>query len=108
MVRIRIKVDGMTCGMCQAHVNDAVRRAFQVQKVSSSRSKGETVILSQEELDPALLKKVLEETGYRALEIRQEPYEKRGLFRKRPSSSAPCPREPSKEKSAGPWGGAGS
>ena len=94
--------------MCQAHVNGAVRRAFQVQKVSSSRSKGETVMLSQEELEPALLKKVLE--GNRLPGVGNPPgaFEKRGLFRKRPSSSsAPCPGEPSKEKPAGPSPGAG-
>ena len=80
MVQIRLKVDGMMGGMCEAHVNDAVRRAFQVEKVASSHSKGETVVVSQEELDPAQLKNALEAAGYRVLEIRQEPYEKRGLF----------------------------
>ena len=28
------------CGMCEAHVNDAIRREFPVGKVSSSRKKG--------------------------------------------------------------------
>ena len=35
-----IKVDGMACGMCEAHVNDAVRNAMRVKKVSSSHTKG--------------------------------------------------------------------
>ena len=26
MIRITVKVDGMMCGMCEAHVNDAIRR----------------------------------------------------------------------------------
>ena len=80
MFKTTMKVEGMMCGMCEAHVNDAVRRAFQVEKVASSHSKGETVVVSQEELDPAQLKNALEAAGYRVLEIRQEPYEKRGLF----------------------------
>ena len=80
MIKYTLAVDGMMCGMCEAHVNDAVRRAFQVEKVASSHSKGETVVVSQEELDPAQLKNALEAAGYRVLEIRQEPYEKRGLF----------------------------
>ena len=25
MLKITVKVDGMMCGMCEAHVNDAVR-----------------------------------------------------------------------------------
>ena len=46
MTKTTVKVDGMMCGMCESHVNDAVRKAFQVDKVSSSHSKGETVIIS--------------------------------------------------------------
>ena len=28
MLKITVQVDGMMCGMCEAHVNDAVRKAF--------------------------------------------------------------------------------
>ena len=51
MIRTTIKVSGMACSMCEAHINDAIRGAFPVEKVISSHSKGETVILSQEPLD---------------------------------------------------------
>ena len=44
MIKITLQVDGMQCGMCEAHVNDAIRRAFPVKKVTSSHSKGQTVI----------------------------------------------------------------
>ena len=47
MLKITVQVDGMVCGMCEAHVNDAVRKAFPVKKVASSHSKGETVILTE-------------------------------------------------------------
>lgn len=40
MTQITIKIDGMMCGMCESHVNDAVRRAFPVKKVTSSHAKG--------------------------------------------------------------------
>ena len=33
MIKTTVKVDGMMCGMCESHVNDAVRRAFQVDKL---------------------------------------------------------------------------
>ena len=39
MYKITLDVDGMACGMCEAHVNDAVRKAFQVKKVTSSHMK---------------------------------------------------------------------
>lgn len=50
MIKTTVKVDGMMCGMCESHVNDAVRKVFQVDKVTSSHSKGETVIIFQRNL----------------------------------------------------------
>ena len=46
MIQTTLKIDGMMCAMCESHINDAVRQAVPVKKVSSSHSKGETVILS--------------------------------------------------------------
>ena len=56
MIETIVKVDGMMCGMCEGHINDAIRSHFQVRKVSSSHSKGRTVIRSQEALDQAQLR----------------------------------------------------
>lgn len=39
MLKYTIKVDGMMCGMCEAHVNDAIRKAFFAKKVTSSHSR---------------------------------------------------------------------
>ena len=76
-----VKVDGMMCGMCESHVNDAVRKAFQVDKVTSSHSKGETVIISDGPVDEAKLKTAISATGYEVKGITSEPYEKKiGLF----------------------------
>ena len=50
MQKITVKVDGMQCGMCEAHVNDAVRAAFPVKKVTSSHSKKETVIITDTDI----------------------------------------------------------
>ena len=51
MIETIVQVDGMMCGMCESHINDAIRSHFQVKKVSSSHTKGQTVIQSQEPLD---------------------------------------------------------
>lgn len=80
MWKYTVQVRGMMCGMCEAHINDAVRKAFPVQKVNSSRGKNQTVILSQEELEEQALRDVINATGYEAGEIRKEVYKKRGLF----------------------------
>ena len=75
-----VQVDGMMCGMCESHVNDAVRRAFPVKKVSSSRNKRETVVVAEGELDEQALRSVISATGYEVGDIQKEPYVKRGLF----------------------------
>ena len=41
MQKITLEIDGMMCGMCESHINDAIRKAFSVKKVSSSHSKDE-------------------------------------------------------------------
>ena len=77
MVKMTLSVDGMACGMCEAHVNDAVRKVFQVKKVTSSHSKGITEIIAEEPLDEEKLKSAIEATGYTVLGIKTEPYEKK-------------------------------
>lgn len=80
MVQITLKIDGMACGMCESHVNDAVRSKFPVKKVTSSHAKGETVILSEEEISEEALRAAIEPTGYKVLGCASVPYEKKSLF----------------------------
>lgn len=80
MLKITVKVDGMMCGMCESHVNDMVRRAFTVKKVTSSHKRGETVILTETDISEEQLRAAIEPTGYRVLGVESEPYEKKGLF----------------------------
>lgn len=84
MIKVTANVDGMMCGMCEAHVNDAVRAAFNVKKVTSSHSKGITEVISEEPVDEEKLRQTIEATGYKVTGIQTEPYEKKGfsLFRK--------------------------
>ena len=84
MIRTVLQVQGMACGMCEAHVNDAVRRAFPVKKVTSSHRKGETEILSEAPLEEARLREVIDATGCTVSSVRQEPWERKGfsLFRR--------------------------
>ena len=75
-----IKVNGMMCSMCEANINDAVRAAVSVKKVTSSRKKGETVILSENEPDIEAIKAAIAATGYDVGEVSMKAKEKRGLF----------------------------
>ena len=51
-----------------------------MKKVTSNHSKGETVILSEEPLDEAAIRKTIDATGYTTGEITSVPYKKKGLF----------------------------
>ena len=83
MVKTTIQIDGMMCGMCEAHINDVIRKTFQVKKVSASRSANQAVIISETAPDPELLKKAITETGYTPGDIHTEPYEKKSFFGRR-------------------------
>lgn len=80
MVKITLKVEGMACGMCESHVNETIRKNFEVKKVTSSHKKGLTEIISENPLDEEAVKKSVNETGYQVLSINTEPYVKKGLF----------------------------
>ena len=81
MTKTTVKINGMMCGMCEAHVNDAIRAAFAVKKVTSSHSKGETVILTGEDIADDALRSAVSATGYTVGGIsRSEEAEKKGLF----------------------------
>lgn len=83
MVKITVGVDGMACGMCEAHINEAVRNAFSVKKVTSSHTKKETIILAEQEISESELRKVIAEAGYDVMSVNWAPYEKKGLFARR-------------------------
>lgn len=80
MLKITLQIDGMMCGMCESHVNDLIRREFRVKKVTSSHKKGTTEIITGQDIDDARLATALESIGYRLLDCKREPFEKKGLF----------------------------
>ena len=79
MTKTILKIDGMMCPMCEAHMNEAIRMAFDVKKVTSSHTKKETEILSEAPLDEEKIKTTVAATGYTLQGITSEPYEKKGF-----------------------------
>lgn len=79
MTEYILKIDGMMCGHCEAHVNDMVRNKLNVKKVESSHTKGETVIVA-DELDEQAIRDAIAAAGYELKSISSRPYEKKGLF----------------------------
>lgn len=82
MIKTVVGIEGMMCGMCEAHVNDAIRRGLNVKKVSASHKKNEAEIISEEAISPEEIKKVLATTGYTVTSINSEEYTKKGFFSK--------------------------
>lgn len=84
MIKITLEIQGMACSMCEAHMNDAVCKAFNVKKVTSSHKKCTTEIITENEISETELKKVVGETGYKLISVKSEPYTKKGFafFRK--------------------------
>lgn len=80
MREITVGVEGMMCGMCENHVNECVRKHFQVEKVSSNHKKNQTVILAENDIGEEEIREAIGETGYTVTSIQSRPYEKKGLF----------------------------
>ena len=84
MIKTTLKIDGMMCGMCEAHVCDAIRKAVPTaQKVSASRSKKEATFLTEDNVNAESLKAAIDATGYSCLGVSSAPYEKKGLLGKK-------------------------
>ena len=84
MNQVTLKIDGMMCGMCEAHICDTIRKTIPAaKKVAASRSKKEASFLTETAVDTNALKAAIDATGYTCLGIESAPYEKKGLFRRR-------------------------
>ncbi|MBQ6478483.1 MAG: heavy-metal-associated domain-containing protein [Erysipelotrichaceae bacterium] len=81
MIKTTLKIEGMMCGMCEAHICDVIRKSVpSAKKVSASRNRKEASFLSEENVDPDLLKEAINQTGYTCEEVVSEHYEKKGWF----------------------------
>ncbi len=81
MIETIVKVDGMMCGMCESHVNEAVRKAFpEVKRSHPRRPKGQTVIHSEQPLDEQKLRDAINATGYEVKGVKRHLTRKKGFF----------------------------
>ena len=81
MTKTTLHLEGMMCGMGEAHVCEAIRKAVpSAKRVSASRSKREASFLTEDAVNAKLLKATIDETGYTCLSMESVSYEKKGLF----------------------------
>lgn len=81
MIKTTLKIEGMMCSMCEAHICDTIRKAVpSAKKVAASRGKREASFLTEDAVDEDLLKEAIASTGYTCIDVEAAPYEKKGLF----------------------------
>ena len=84
MIKTTLKIEGMMCSMCEAHIADTIRRTVaSAKKITVFRHKGEASFLCEEAIDTGLLKAAIDETGYTWISAESVPYERKGLFARR-------------------------
>lgn len=77
--------------MCEAHVNDALRKQFpEIQNVKSSHKKNETVIISSREYTDEELRSALDKSGYKVISAQSVPYEKKGFSSSENKTAGGC------------------
>ncbi len=81
MIKTTVKIDGMMCSMCEAHIKDVIRKAVpDAKKVTASHTRGEASFLTETEIDEARLQEAISATGYTCLSVTAEPHEKKNWF----------------------------
>ena len=72
MVKVTVNVEGMMCGHCEAHVNEAIKKALGVEDVVSSHESNTTVFTAPERVDEDKIRATIKEAGYEVTGITQE------------------------------------
>ena len=79
MYKTTLNIEGMMCGMCEAHISDVIRRTVpDAKKVYASHSKGIATFLSVGIPSEEELKNAIAKTGYSCLSVESLPQEKQG------------------------------
>ena len=80
MTKITLRIDGMMCPRCEAHMNETVLKEYPKAKVTSSHAKKETVIITNEAISDEKLRELVKDAGYTLFGINRAPYEKKSIL----------------------------
>lgn len=64
MKTFTVKVEGMMCAHCEKHVSDAIKAIPGVTDCKADKDAKTATVTAEKEIDPALLKKAVEDAGY--------------------------------------------
>ncbi len=88
MTEVTLTVDGMMCGMCEAHIKDAVRKRIpEAKHLSADHTKGTATFRLEKEMPKSMLthelKSEFSPMGYELLDLEtKEVEDKKGFFGK--------------------------
>ncbi len=68
-VTLTLHVDGMRCGMCEAHLCDTLRQLFSVRSVKASYKTGTVLLRAQRDISDSDLHAAIDGTGYTLLSV---------------------------------------
>ncbi|RRF96674.1 MAG: heavy-metal-associated domain-containing protein [Lachnospiraceae bacterium] len=86
MQKIEMTIDGMMCGMCEAHIKDAIRKKIpEAKKLTADHTTREASFLLDEPMPLGMVKHDLnsafKDIGYKLLDVSEsEVQKKKGLF----------------------------
>ena len=81
MLKTTLQIEGMACGMCEAHINEVIRKTVpEAKKVSASHKKGRAEFLTETAPDLERLRSAIAETGYTMISGESAPWEKKSFF----------------------------
>ncbi len=82
MVKITMNVEGMACPRCEAHMVQAIKKAFNVKRITASHTARKCEIIAKEEIAESVILDAVKDTGYVVSGIKCEPYKKFWFFGK--------------------------
>ena len=68
-MKTTLSIEGMMCGHCEAHVNEAIKKAFGVEEVVSSHESNTTVFTAPEKVDEDKIRQTIKDAGYEVTNI---------------------------------------
>ena len=84
MTKYILKLDGMMCSMCEAHINDTIRKATNnnVKKLKSDHFKNTATFVTNDDINIDDVVNAIKAQGYNVLDIKSEEYLKESIFKK--------------------------
>ena len=81
MKEIVLLVNGMMCGNCEKHVNEAALSVAGVKSAVADKDAKNVVVKAKDSVDPNALKAAIEEAGYEVVGVEEKTVEeKKGFF----------------------------